>query len=66
MEWTLGNEGSVKVSPFRSEEPTTKGSSEKRGHDQMRTPADGGGREFVDVRKPALFIIIVGCFADAL
>jgi len=31
----------------------------------MRTPADGGGIGFADVRKPTLFIIIVVCFADA-
>jgi len=64
--WTLGNKWSVKESPFRSEEPTTKGLSAKRGHGQMRTPADGGGNEFADVRNPALFIIIVVCFTEAL
>ena len=31
--------------PFRSEEPTTKGSSAKRRHGQMRTLADGGERD---------------------
>ena len=64
--WTLGNKWSVKESFFRSEEPTIKGSSEKRGQGQVRTPADGGGNEFADVRNPALFIIIVVCFTEAL
>ena len=41
-EWTLGNKRSVKRSPILIEEPTTKESSAKRGHGQMRTPADGG------------------------
>ena len=48
----MGNKCSVKWRPFRSEEPTTKGSSAKRGHGQMRTLADGGGvKELGDVRK---------------
>ena len=42
-EWILGNKCSIKGSPLRSDEPTTKGSFAKRGHGQMLTPADGGG-----------------------
>ena len=63
------NKCNVNGIPFRSEEPITKRSSEKRRHGQMRTPADGGGgvKELADVRELALFIVItVVCFADAL
>ena len=66
LEWTLGNKCRVKGSPFRREEPATKGSSSKRGHGQMWAPEDRGGEELADIRKPALFIIIVVCFADAI
>ena len=48
--WTLGNKCSAKGSPFQCEEPTTKGSSPKRGFGEMRIPAEKG-----NFRKQVLF-----------